>query len=111
MKLHIKKGDKVIVLAGDAKGQQGEVQSVDLKKQRAVVQGVNFVSKHIKARANAKYPDGGIIKKEGPIHVSNLKLIDPKSGKPAKAGFQTDVKTGNKTRIFKIKATSEGSKK
>ena len=77
MKLHIKKGDKVIVLAGDAKGKEGEVQSVDLQKQRAVVQGVNFVSKHIKARANAKYPDGGIIKMEGPIHVSNLQFQKP----------------------------------
>jgi large subunit ribosomal protein L24 len=110
MKLHIKKGDKVIVLAGDAKGQQGEVQSVDSQKLRAIVQGVNFISKHIKARANAKYPDGGIIKKEGPIHVSNLKLIDPKSGKPAKAGFEIDAKTGKKTRVFKIKST-EASKK
>ncbi|MBX7203474.1 MAG: 50S ribosomal protein L24 [Bacteroidia bacterium] len=110
MKLHIKKGDKVIVLAGDAKGKEGEVQSVDLQKQRAVVQGVNFVSKHIKARANAKYPDGGIIKMEGPIHVSNLQLINPKTGKPAKAGYQVDAKTGKKTRIFKTKE-KEGGKK
>jgi large subunit ribosomal protein L24 len=110
MKLHVKKGDKVIVLAGDAKGQQGEIQSVDIQKQRAIVQGVNYISKHVKARANAKYPDGGIIKKEGPIHISNLKLIDPKSGKPAKAGIDIDAKTGKRTRVFKTKAT-EASKK
>jgi len=108
MKLRIKKGDKVIVLAGESKGQQGEIQSIDVQKQRAVVQGVNFISKHIKARANAKYPDGGIIKKEGAIHVSNLKLIDPKSGKPAKVTYQVDAKTGKKTRVFKTK--SKGGK-
>ena len=84
MKSNIKKGDKVIVLAGDSKGQQGEVQSVDRVKSRAVVSGVNMISKHTKA--SSKYPQGGIIRKEGPIHISNLMLLDPKSGKGTRVG-------------------------
>ena len=100
----------MVVLAGDAKGQQGEVQSVDLSKQRAIVQGVNFVSRHIKARANAKYPDGGIIKKEGPIHISNLQVINPKTGKPSKTGKKSDDKTGKLVRYFKSNV-KEASKK
>lgn len=110
MKSHIKKGDKVIVLAGDSKGQQGEVQSIDNKKYRAIVQGVNFVSRHIKARANAKFPDGGIIKKESPIHISNLQLVDSKTGKPVKSGKKLDEKTGKMVRYIKSKDKEAGKK-
>ncbi|MBO2524524.1 MAG: 50S ribosomal protein L24 [Bacteroidales bacterium] len=74
MKIHIKKGDIVKVIAGDSKGSQGKVLMVDVEKYRAMVEGVNLVSKHTKA--NAKNPNGGIVKKEAPIHISNLMVID-----------------------------------
>lgn len=74
MKVKIKKGDIVKVIAGDSKGSQGKVLEVDVEKNRALVEGVNMVSKHTKA--NAKNPNGGIVKKEAPIHISNLMLID-----------------------------------
>ena len=83
-KLHIKKGDLVFVNSGESKGQQGRVLSVLVKESRAIVEGVNMVSKHTKP--NAKHPQGGIIKKEAPVHISNLMLIDPTSGKPTRIG-------------------------
>lgn len=83
-KLHIKKGDLVFVNSGESKGQQGRVLSVIIKDNRAIVEGVNMVSKHTKP--NAKHPQGGIIKKEAPVHISNLMLIDPTSGKPTRIG-------------------------
>ena len=83
-KLHIKKGDMVYVNAGDNRGQQGKVLSVDAAKQRAVVEGVNIVKKATKP--NAKNPQGGLVEQEAPIHVSNLQPIDPKSGKPTRVG-------------------------
>jgi len=89
MKLHIKKGDKVTVLAGDSKGQMGEVREIDTKKMRAIVIGVNMISKH--AKASTKYPQGGIIKMEGPVHISNLMLIEPGTGKPTRTGRKTDA--------------------
>lgn len=83
MKIHIKKGDTVKVIAGDSKGQQGKVLEVIVDKYRALVEGVNLVSKHTKA--NAKTPNGGIVKKEGSIHISNLMVVDNK-GKATKIG-------------------------
>ena len=83
-KLHIKKGDTVYVNAGNSKGQTGKVLSVLVKKQRAVVEGVNMVSKSTKP--SAKHPQGGIIKQEAPIHISNLNVVDPKTGKPTRIG-------------------------
>jgi large subunit ribosomal protein L24 len=83
-KLHIKKGDLVFVNAGDNKGQQGKVLEVIMKKDRAIVEGINMVSKHTKP--NAKSPQGGIIKQEAGVHISNLNLIDPASGKPTRIG-------------------------
>lgn len=83
-KLHIKKGDAVIVITGEAKGQQGRVLEVLVKKRRAIVEGVNMVSKHTKP--NAQNPQGGILKKEAPIHISNLLLVDPSSGEPTRIG-------------------------
>ena len=83
-KLHIKKGDIVYVLSGDDKGKTGRVLSVQVKKDRAVVEGVNIVSKSTKP--SAKYPQGGIVKIEAPVHISNLNLVDPKSGKPTRIG-------------------------
>ena len=97
-KLHIKKGDEVIVLAGDDKGRKGKVLKVLVTKQRALVEGVNMVSKSMKP--SAKNPQGGIVKQEAPIHVSNLSLIDPKSGKATRVGMKkTD--DGKKVRVAK----------
>ncbi len=79
-KLHIKKGDTVYVNAGDDKGKTGRV----LEKNRAVVEGINIVSKSTKP--SAKYPQGGIIKIEAPVHISNLNVVDPKSGKGTRIG-------------------------
>jgi large subunit ribosomal protein L24 len=81
-KLHIKKGDTVI--AGESKGQKGRVLEIKRDKNRAIVEGVNLVSKHTKP--NAKAPQGGIIKKEAAVHISNLMLVDPTTGKPTRVG-------------------------
>lgn len=83
-KLHIKKGDTVFVNAGESKGQQGRVLEVDRKKDRAIVEGVNLISKHQKP--NAESPQGGIIKKEAGVHISNLNIVDAKTGKPTRIG-------------------------
>jgi large subunit ribosomal protein L24 len=83
-KLHIKKGDTVMVISGESRGQKGRVLEVNRDKSRAIVEGVNMVSKHTKP--NAKAPQGGILKKEAAIHVSNLMLVDPTSGKPTRIG-------------------------
>ena len=83
-KLHIKKGDTVFVISGESKGKQGRVLEVLRKKERAIVEGVNLISKHQKP--NAAHPQGGIIKKEAGIHISNLMLIDAKTGKPTRIG-------------------------
>ncbi len=99
--LHIKKGDTVYVLAGDDKGKTGRVLSIDAKKNRAIVEGINIVSKSTKP--SAKHPEGGIIKMEAPIHLSNINVVDPKSGrnpKPTRVGFKKDDK-GNKVRYSK----------
>ena len=82
-KLHIKKGDLVKVIAGDANGQQGKVLSILVEARKAVVEGINMISKHTKP--NAQNPQGGIVKKEAPIHLSNLMLIDS-TGKATKVG-------------------------
>ena len=83
-KLHIKKGDQVIVNSGEYKGQKGRILNVDRAKSRAIVEGVNMVSKHTKP--NAKNPQGGITKQEAPVHISNLNLVDPSSGEATRAG-------------------------
>jgi len=83
-KLHIKKGDIVFVNTGEDKGKTGRVLQMLVQKQRAIVEGVNMVSKHTKP--NAKSPQGGIQKQEASVHISNLNLLDPKSGKPTRIG-------------------------
>ena len=96
-KLHIKKNDNVIVLAGEDKGKTGKVLKVLVKEQRAIVEGINMVSKSMKP--SAKNPQGGIVKQEAPIHVSNLSLIDPKSGKATRISVKREGK--NVVRIAK----------
>jgi len=83
-KYHIRKGDTVLVLSGENKGQEGKVLKVITKTDRALVEGVNIVSKHTKP--NAQNPQGGIVKQEAPIHISNLMLVDPATGKPTRIG-------------------------
>lgn len=97
-KLHIKKGDNVYVLSGEDRGKEGRVLKVLVSKGRAVVEGVNIVTKATKP--TAKYPQGGLVKMEAPIHVSNLALIDPKSGKPTRVGYRKDAE-GKKVRYSK----------
>jgi large subunit ribosomal protein L24 len=89
-KLHIKKGDVVFVNAGDNKGQQGRVLEVIAEKNKAIVEGINMVSKHTKP--TSKHPQGGIIKKEAPVHISNLNVLDPSSGKPTRIGRRLNDK-------------------
>ncbi|MDD2635415.1 MAG: 50S ribosomal protein L24 [Bacteroidales bacterium] len=88
-KFHVKKGDTVYVNAGESKGKQGRVLEVNRKKDRAIVEGVNLISKHQKP--NAESPQGGILKKEAAIHISNLMLVDPKTGKPTRIGRRKNV--------------------
>ncbi len=98
LKLKIRKGDLVKVIAGDSKGQQGKISQVILKDNRAVVEGVNMVSKHTKP--NAANPNGGIIKMEAALHVSNLMLIDPKTGNVTRVGKMKNA-TGKSVRMAK----------
>lgn len=74
----------VVVISGDYKGSKGRILQVDRKTDRAIVEGVNMMKKHTKP--NTQYPQGGIIEKEAPVHISNLMLVDPKSGKPTRIG-------------------------
>ena len=89
-KLNIKKGDNVIVLSGNDRGKQGRVLRVIAAKERAIVEGVRMVTKATKP--NAKHPQGGLVKMEAPNHISNLSLIDPKSGKPTRVGRRKNDK-------------------
>ena len=97
-KLHIKKGDTVMVISGDFRGQQGRVLMIDIDKSRAIVEGVNMVSKHSKPTKDN--PKGGIIKKEAPIHISNLMIVGT-SGKPTRIGRKMDEKTNKLVRYSK----------
>mgnify|MGYP001794138446 FL=1 len=87
-KLHLKKGDKVRVIAGNSRGKEGEVLEVLIEKQRAIVEGVNMIKKHLKPSANN--PQGSIQEIEGTIHISNLMVIDPSSGEPRRTGRKLD---------------------
>ena len=89
-KLHIRKGDTVLVIAGDDKGKRGKVLEVLLDKNRAVVEGINIVTKHTKPSAGK--PEGGLKKTEAALHVSNLKLIDPATDKPSRVGRKLNDK-------------------
>lgn len=88
VKLHVRKGDTVKVIAGNSKGKTGKVLEVQPAKYRAIVEGVNVVSKHIKP--SASNPNGGIDKTEASIHLSNLMVVDPLSGQPSRVGRKAD---------------------
>jgi large subunit ribosomal protein L24 len=94
-KLNIKKGDLVRVISGEARGKEGKVLSVDRNKMRAAVEGVNLTKRHTKP--NAKQPNGGIVEKEGTIHISNLMVVV--GGKVTRIGHSVDAKTGRTTRV------------
>ncbi len=96
-KLRIKKGDTVYVNAGNDKGKTGKVLAVDPQKDRVIVEGVNLVSKHTKP--NSKQPQGGILKKEAGVHISNLQLLDPQTNKPTRVGYKFE--DGKKIRYSK----------
>lgn len=97
-KIIIKKNDTVVVLAGNDKGKTGKVLKVVKGKERAIVEGVNIVTKS--AKPSAKHPQGGFIKQEASVHISNLSLIDPKSGKATRVGIKVN-EDGTKVRIAK----------
>lgn len=96
-KLGIKKGDQVIVLAGRDKGKKGEVIRAMPKEWRVIVQGVNVVKRHTRPSANSQ---GGILEKEAPVHVSNVAIVDPKTGGPTRVGFKV-LEDGRKVRFAK----------
>ncbi len=98
-KIKLKKGDMVKVLAGNSRGQEGKILDLDTDKYRAFVEGINIVSKHTKP--NQKTPKGGIVKKEASVHLSNLMLVEPGSGKPTRVGRKIDEKTGKLVRYSK----------
>lgn len=96
-KLKLKSGDQVVVTAGDHKGSEGKIMRVFAEKNKAIVEGVNMVKKHEKP--SAANPQGGIAEKEAPLHISNLSLIDPKSGSATRVGYR--MEDGKKVRFSK----------
>ncbi|MBT5858284.1 MAG: 50S ribosomal protein L24 [Flavobacteriales bacterium] len=98
-KLKIKKDDTVVVIAGTSKGKEGKVIKIFPATNRVIVEGVNLVSKHTKP--NAANPQGGIVKQEAAIHISNLMIVDPKSGDATRVGRKIDEKTGKLVRFAK----------
>ena len=98
-KLKIKKDDTVVVIAGTSKGKEGKVIKIFPATNRVIVEGVNLISKHTKP--NAANPQGGIVKQEAAIHISNLMIVDPKSGDATRVGRKIDEKTGKLMRFAK----------
>ncbi len=96
-KFKIKTGDEVVVLAGKDKGQKGKVLKIITDKDRVLVEGVNIIKKHVKP--SAENPQGGIVEKEAPIHISNVALVDPKTGTATRVSFE--IKDGKKVRVSK----------
>jgi large subunit ribosomal protein L24 len=95
--MHVKKGDKVMVISGKDKGKTGVILASFPKKDRVLVEGVNIVKKH--SKPSQVNPQGGIISQEAPIHVSNVMPIDPKTGEPTRVGYQ--IVDGKKVRVAK----------
>lgn len=100
--MHVKKGDKVVVISGKDKGKQGTILEAYPKKDRVIVEGVNIVKKH--SKPSQLNPQGGIISREAAIHASNVMPLDPKSGKPTRVGYK--VENGKKVRVAKISGES-----
>lgn len=100
--MHVKKGDKVVVISGKDKGKQGTILSAYPKQNRVLVEGINIVKKH--SKPSQLNPQGGIISREAAIHVSNVMPLDPKSGKPTRVGYK--IENGKKVRVAKISGES-----
>lgn len=100
--MHVKKGDKVVVISGKDKGKQGTILSAFPKQNRVLVEGVNIVKKH--SKPSQLNPQGGIISREAAIHASNVMPLDPKSGKPTRVGYK--IEDGKKVRVAKISGES-----
>ncbi|MCK1995249.1 50S ribosomal protein L24 [Peribacillus muralis] len=96
--MHVKKGDKVVVISGKDKGKQGTILAAYPKQNRVLVEGINIVKKH--SKPSQLNPQGGIISREAAIHVSNVMPLDPKSGKPTRVGYK--IENGKKVRVAKI---------
>lgn len=107
--LHIKKGDQVVVISGESKGEKGKVISVDRTAQRALVEGINMISKHTKP--SAKNPDGGIVKMEAPLHVSKLKLVSAAKEVAKKASTTKAEKAPKVEKAAKAPAKKKVAKK
>ncbi|WP_088006760.1 50S ribosomal protein L24 [Indiicoccus explosivorum] len=99
--MHVKKGDKVMVISGKDKGKTGEVLTAYPKNDRVIVEGVNIIKKHTKP--NQANPQGGIVNREAAIHVSNVMVVDPKSGEPTRVGYK--IEDGKKVRVAKKSGT------
>jgi large subunit ribosomal protein L24 len=98
--IRIKKGDTVYVLSGKEKGKTGKILEVDHEKQRAIVEKLMIFKRHLKRGRNPTSPEGGIVERNGSIHVSNLALIDPESKKPTRIGTKV-LENGKRVRIAK----------
>lgn len=105
--MKIRKNDNVIVISGNSRGKSGKVLKVYPDRLRVIVEGVNIIKRH--TRPNQRNPQGGIVQREAPIHVSNVMLLDPKSSQPTRVGttVTTDATTGKKRRMRVAKATGE----
>lgn len=105
MKIH--KNDTVIVIAGNARGKTGKVLKVYPDRERIIIEGVNIIKRH--SKPSQKNPQGGIVQREGTVHVSNVMLIDPKTNEPTRVGTRVtlDTTTGKKRRMRVAKATGE----
>ena len=105
--MHIRKGDTVMVIAGNARGKTGKVLKVYPERERVIVEGVNIIKRH--TRPNQRSPQGGIVQKEAPVHMSNVMLIDPKTNQVTRVGMKVtvDQTTGRKRRMRVSKATGE----
>jgi len=105
--MHIRKGDTVMVIAGNARGKTGKVLKVYPERARVIVEGVGIIKRH--TRPNQRNPQGGIVQKEAPVHVSNVMLIDPKTNQVTRVGMKVtqDATTGKKRRMRVAKATGE----
>ena len=105
--MKIRKNDSVVVIAGNSRGKKGKILKVYPETGRVIVEGVNMIKRH--ARASQRNPQGGIMQREGTIHISNVMLLDPKSGKPTRVGtkLSTDEVTGKKRRLRLARVSGE----
>ncbi|MDR0726185.1 MAG: 50S ribosomal protein L24 [Prevotellaceae bacterium] len=108
VKLRIKKGDIVTVIAGDDKGAKGKILEILPKENKAIVEGVNMVSKHTKP--NSKNPQGNILKREAPVNISNLQLICPETGKPTRIGKMVSEKAGKDGKVRLVRYSKQAKK-